>query len=427
MSRRLVIIGIDGVPFRLIEDLSDRDVMPNFKELRKNGIFTKMESTIPEISSASWSSIITGENPGEHGVFGFTDLIPGTYTISFPNFRNLKSPAFWQTEKNKKHVIINVPSTYPASEINGFIVSGFVSLDLEKAVQPKSYVKDLDEMGYKIDVDSKKAHKSIMAFLKDLKATHKKRVELYRKMWDKIKWDNFMFVLTGSDRLEHFLWNAYEDKDHEYHDDFLEYFRSADEVIGEIYHRLSEDDRLIMLSDHGMEQIKTNVNLNTYLEKNGFLKTGDKPSKRYNNISDKTKAFALDPSRIYLNKKGKYPKGYVQKEQEQSVIEELVDLFSNLKKNGDKVIKKIYKKDEIYKGKNIDQAPDLVLLPNHGYSLRGSIGKEEIFEIDDKIVGMHTQPDAFLYVMNKGENLEKATSHPKVEDVATIMNIIRNE
>ena len=76
-------------------------IMPNFKELQKNGQFQKMESSIPEISSVSWSSIITGKNPGEHGIFGFTDMIPNSYTISFPNYNNLKEKPFWQKIKEK--------------------------------------------------------------------------------------------------------------------------------------------------------------------------------------------------------------------------------------------------------------------------------------------------------------------------------------
>lgn len=416
----MIIIGIDGVPYGLLKDLSDRDVMPHFKELRKNGVFTQMESSIPEISSVSWSSIITGKNPGEHGIYGFTDLVPHTYTISFPNFRNLKANAFWQKEGDKTHVIINVPSTYPVQKINGFWVSGFVSLDLEKAVYPPSYIEKLKEMNYQVDVDSRKAHKSKRLFLEDLFKVHKKRIELYRYLWNKINWDTFMLVFTGSDRLEHFLWDAYEDNNHEYRHKFLEYFQKVDEIIGEIATSMGESDSLIMLSDHGMEKIKTNVNLNTYLADNDFLKWGDHPEKRYRNIENGTKAFALDPARIYINKENKYPKGSVKTTEEEKVIDDLIDLFSRLERNGEKVIKKIYRKNDIYHGEYVVNAPDLVLLPNSGYSLRGSMGKRDLFENDSIIVGMHTQQDAFLFVKND-ENKDIVPQNPNVENITSII------
>ena len=38
-KKRTVIIGIDGVPYRLMKHLSDKGVMPHFKELRKNLMF----------------------------------------------------------------------------------------------------------------------------------------------------------------------------------------------------------------------------------------------------------------------------------------------------------------------------------------------------------------------------------------------------
>jgi len=55
---KTVIIGLDGVPYHLMDELSDKGVMPNFKKLKDKGIFKEMESAIPEISSVSWSSII---------------------------------------------------------------------------------------------------------------------------------------------------------------------------------------------------------------------------------------------------------------------------------------------------------------------------------------------------------------------------------
>ena len=65
--------------------------MPNSSRLMEDEIFKKMESSIPEVSSVAWSSIITGKNPGEHGIFGFTDLMPKTYPLIFPNFNDFKS------------------------------------------------------------------------------------------------------------------------------------------------------------------------------------------------------------------------------------------------------------------------------------------------------------------------------------------------
>jgi predicted AlkP superfamily phosphohydrolase/phosphomutase len=106
---KTVIIGLDGVPFGMIKDFAETGVMPNTAELISQGIFKKMHSSIPEVSSVAWSSIITGNNPGEHGIFGFMDLLPDSYKMRFPNFSDLKAPPFWDQWEGKS-VIINVPS-----------------------------------------------------------------------------------------------------------------------------------------------------------------------------------------------------------------------------------------------------------------------------------------------------------------------------
>ncbi|RKY05756.1 MAG: hypothetical protein DRP66_10225, partial [Planctomycetota bacterium] len=114
---RTVIIGLDGVPFEMVRTLCEMDVMPCTRELIKHGVFKTMCSSIPEVSSVAWSSMITGKNPGEHGIFGFMDLFENSYKMRFPDFRDLKSRPFWD-EWGGKSVIINVPSTYPVREMS---------------------------------------------------------------------------------------------------------------------------------------------------------------------------------------------------------------------------------------------------------------------------------------------------------------------
>jgi len=444
-KRRTVIIGIDGVPFRLMDELSEKGVMPNFARLRKDGVFRKMSSSIPEISSVSWSSIITGRNPGEHGVFGFTDMLPGTYTVSFPNFSSLKAPAFWQADaaagsekrgnnrenaggnskapgNGRKYVIINVPSTYPAQELNGFLVSGFVSLDLERATYPKSYVPKLTEMGYQIDVDASKGHKSKSLLLDELFRVHGLRMKAVRELWDSVEWDVFMAVFTGSDRLGHFLWDAYEDPGHEHHQRFLDYFAEIDKAIGELVSKMASQDSLLICSDHGMELAEKSVNVNQVLVENGYLILDNKPGLQYNNIKEGTKAFAMDPGRIYINRIGMYPRGCVRPAGEEEIIGQLAKLFSGLEVDGKKVMKAVYRSGDIYKGPHAEKGPDIVLLPNKGFNLKSSLS--ELLDGSEAregvLTGKHSQDDAFLFVKGK-ENMAIVPDKPSVEDIAGIL------
>jgi predicted AlkP superfamily phosphohydrolase/phosphomutase len=145
-ENRVCVIGLDGVPFSLLLDLAKKGIMSAMGRIIDSGHLHRMKASLPEISAVSWTDFMTGVNPGTHGIFGFTDLKPGSYDLRFPNFLNVKAPTIWDTlsEKGKKCIIINQPSTYPARKINGVLISGFVAIELAKAVYPLSYQAELE-------------------------------------------------------------------------------------------------------------------------------------------------------------------------------------------------------------------------------------------------------------------------------------------
>ena len=108
-------------------------------------------------------------------------------------------------------------------------------------------------------------------------------------------------------------------------------------------------------------------------------------------------AFALDPSRIHVNLKDKYPLGTVDTSDYKRVHQELKQGLETLTfKDGNKIAKKIFLKEELYKGPYIDLAPDLAILSNAGYDLKGKVNSHAVFDRTN-LVGMHTQHDAFFF------------------------------
>ncbi|MHC4433617.1 MAG: alkaline phosphatase family protein, partial [Planctomycetota bacterium] len=366
---KTVIIGLDGVPFELVKDFAESGVMPNTASVIADGAFRRMLSSIPEVSSVAWSSMITGKNPGEHGIFGFTDLFPNSYNMRFPNYNDLKEEPFWNCWPGKS-VIINVPSTYPVRQMRGAHISGFVSVDMQRSVFPSTLLAELQEMDYRLDVDSQKAHESKDLFLTDLDRALEGRIRCYRHLWNSENWQTFMLVFTGTDRLMHFLWDAYEDNDHQHHEAFLQHFRKIDDAIGEIADQMNDDDLLVMLSDHGFERLEKDVYVNYVLRNSGFLQFTSNNNITLNTIGSGTKAFALDPARIYLNYKDKYPCGTVTQDQKEGILSELEDLFGTLQLDGRKVISQIHRKEQIYSGPFSENAPDLVLIAARGFNLK---------------------------------------------------------
>jgi len=387
--------------------------MPNTARLISAGVLRKMRSSIPEVSSVAWSTIITGENPGQHGIFGFTDLYAGSYKMRFPNFSDLKSPPFWNLAKGRS-VIINVPSTYPVRDMNGVHISGFVSVDIDKSVYPKSLIRRLKSLDYRLDVDSDKAHKDMGLFLHDLDETLTARIKACEYLWNYTDWQTFMLAFTGTDRLMHFLFAAYEDQNHKYHNEFLNHFGRIDQAIGEILSKTKDGDAFIMLSDHGFERCEKDIYVNHLLAGEGFLTLKPSPEPMLLNVASATKAFALDPARIYINQKGKYPAGSIDGRDKDACLKELESLFLSLQVDGKKVIKSIYRKQDVYSGPYFENAPDMVLVGEKGFNLKGAIHTKELAGTGP-FTGKHTYDDAFLLVSSPEIG-------PELDDQASVID-----
>lgn len=400
MNKNLI-IGLDGVPYSLLDNLISSGLMPNLKQIIDKGSFTHGVSTLPEISSVAWSSIITGKNPGEHGIFGFTDFVPGTYNIKFPNFRDLQSKPFWEIHNERKSIIVNVPSTFPAYKSSGYLISGFVALELERSVYPKSIIPELEALNYKIDVDANKAHESIPSFVEDLFKVLEARLKLFEKWYATKEWDDFMFVITGTDRLMHFLWNAYENKEHTHHNDFINYFKKIDKLLfASILEKLNENISLLIFSDHGFETLEKEIYVNNVLIEKNLLSLNPAERKMIMNMNNKSKVFCLDPSRLYINEKGKYPEGSVDTGDKEKIINDTISLFDELKYEGQTVIKKIYRKEEAFRGLHLDKAPDLLFLTEKGFGLRAGFNSEKNFDSGSIFSGKHTYDDTTVIAVN---------------------------
>jgi predicted AlkP superfamily phosphohydrolase/phosphomutase len=418
-KKRACVVGLDGVPYGLIVDLARRGVMPAMARLIDAGRLHKMKASLPEISAVSWANFMTGRNPGTHGIFGFTDFKPGSYEVRFPNVLDLKAPPLWQTlgAQGKKSIIINQPSTYPARPLNGVLISGFVAIELAKAVYPLTYLAALEKMGYRTDIDTMKSRHDPDFLWQELAVTMAGHEKALDALWSE-PWDFFEFIVTGTDRLHHFLWNAYEDASHPFHGRFLDYYREVDRIIGKIaasFHESAGSEKgLYLLSDHGFTGIVQEVYLNAWLEKNGYLSFEVPEPRGLEDIAAASRAFALDPNRIYLNIKGRFPKGTVDNPEKKVLLEQIARKLETLAYDGRKVVRKVFFAEEIYSGPQAAGGPDLVVLGEPGFDMKGSVKKKEVFGRTD-LQGMHTWDDAFFWAADDhGPDLA-------IEDIAGII------
>ena len=401
-KRRVCVVGLDGVPRGLLERLAADGVMPNVAQRIAAGHLRSMRASLPEVSSVSWSSFMTGVDPGQHGIFGFTDLDPDSYELRFPCFHDLQVPTFWDRlgKVGLRSVVVNQPSTYPARSIPGSIVSGFVAIDLARSVKPLRHLGPLRRMEYQIDIDTGRARGDHEFLLSDLERTLAGRAVALDYFWEAENWDYFQVVITGTDRLYHFLWDALEDTAHPHHQATLDYHAKVDDLVGHVFERFDHEqgghgsgDGFYMLSDHGFCGIVREVQLNAWLQREGFLEleglvdlTGITPASR---------AFALDPGRIYIHRKGRHARGGVDEADVPALKAEITERLLLLEWEGERIIREVYDAEQIYEGPCVTSGPDLVVLSKPGFDLKGSPQAQEIFG-HSGLVGMHTWDDAFL-------------------------------
>jgi predicted AlkP superfamily phosphohydrolase/phosphomutase len=268
-----------------------------------------------------------------------------------------------------------------------------VAVDFEKAVYPSSYVPVLRSMDYIIDVEAEKAREDKKALYEDILRSLSIRGKAFLELFGREPWDLSIFCITETDRLHHFFFD--EVGTHS----FERVYRMIDQIISDLYSaakkRWDEEFLFVILSDHGFSPLKREVNLNAYLKQCGLLQL-DLSKEYYEKISAGTDAFAMDPGRIYIHDKKRFPLGTIRPDQVGVAREKLKKTLFGLRNDeGNPVIASIFEKEEIYKGPYLNDAPDLVCIPNPGFDLKGNMRKEEIFT-KDIFTGMHTWENATL-------------------------------
>jgi predicted AlkP superfamily phosphohydrolase/phosphomutase len=407
---RVAVVGLDGVGAPLVEALTDGGVMPRLAAFRRAGTLARMTSSIPTISSVSWSGFMTGCNPGRHGIYGFTDVKPESYAIYFPNYGHVRAPALWDVlgKHGLRSIVLNIPNTYPAKPIEGVLVSGFVAINVERAVTPPAALEVLKRYGYKIDVNYMNANERPEGFFTDLFDTLAARRNTLRHFLVEEAWDCFIGVITETDRLHHYFWSQYADKAAPFHQRFLDFYGEVDKTIGELADALPDDTPLFIVADHGHTLIESEFYPNVWLREQGLLAFKTATPKSVADIDPASKAFILDPGRIYVNLKGRFAGGVVEPGAEaEDVLARIAEGLSAVEYPGPaafgqrRPVKSVLRRDQLYTGPELAHAPDAVLHFHDGFDIKGAVGRPALFG-RSPLTGMHTYDDSLFYVNRSG-------------------------
>lgn len=489
-NKKVIVIGLDGATFDLIKPWAEEGKLPTLKRLMDEGVHGTLTSTIPYATIPAWPSFFTGTNPGKHGFYDFFKEKNDGYelTVEILPSRAVKQPTLWDilSRNGKKVGVINVPSTYPPTKINGFMITGLLTPPGARCTYPQEFQHELErEVGEYNTFFTQLSSKNVNPMMQDLEKTLESRVKatLYLK---KKNLDFLMVVDNGTDRAEHALWRfidktnpLYNSNDNEkYGNPLLRYYQKVDEALKTMIGNLTDDTVLVIMSDHGQGPLRKFVNLNSFLIREGFMeiknsaksklryflfKHGFAPRNLYNvlrklgieryatsrvsaqkklsllnkiffSTSDidwsKTKVFASGVTgALTINVKGRQPQGIVKfGEEYEDLRYELINKLFQLKdpETGEKVVRNIYKREDIYHGPYLDEAPDIIATASEGYEFFGMYGFSfsKVIEPTFGNSGSHRPNGIFMAVgkgIKKGVEIEGAN----IIDVApTVLHIM---
>jgi predicted AlkP superfamily phosphohydrolase/phosphomutase len=264
---RTFILGLDGLSWRVLDPYITRGLLPTFRRLRDEGASGVLESTIPPITPPAWTSILTGKNPGKHGLWNFVHprRTANGYAFDLQTRFDYDARPLWRLlgALGTRGVFYNVPFAYPPDTQVGdsILISGFMTPDSTVPfTQPPHVAAELRAAGYDqaFEVPHDPAAAARLTTLKLGTAVH------LAAMYD---WQVFFTVIDEPDRLQHACWSEIV----HFEPGCVEYFRALDRGVAEVLGLLRSDDRLWIVSDHGFRSASTALCINDYLFQEGLL------------------------------------------------------------------------------------------------------------------------------------------------------------
>ncbi len=368
------------------------------------------------------------------------------------------------SEQGRRVVALNIPMTYPPVPVNGVMVSGMPtpSTDVTFTYPSQTYQEILDAVGdYILYPDPGEAYSDsgIDSFLDRLHRSADLRMQTFAYLRQRENPDFAMMVFNGTDTVSHAMWK-FMDPAHPLHDPqkaqkygnaIRDYYVHVDGLLAGLVESLDEQTTLVIMSDHGFGPFHKFIHVNNWLIREGFMQiksgalsrlkqatfqAGFSPMNVYNTMMQfgfgrlkrevvrgqgqgllktlflsfedvdwsRTVAYSLgNVGQIYLNVGGREPQGIVARGTEyERICGEIMERLLTLRDpdTREAVVEAVYRREELYKGDQLDKAPDIVFMPTRleyfGFG-EYEFGSHKIIEAMERgISGTHRMNGIFM-------------------------------
>jgi predicted AlkP superfamily phosphohydrolase/phosphomutase len=477
MMKRVYVIGFDGATWRFIRPLVANGEMPNFQRLMEQGSYGELMSTVPFQSAAAWVTFMTGKNSGKHGVYMFQDYdaLSYSYVGRTANSRYFSGQTIFDIvgQMGGKITSVRVPMTYPAWPINGLMVSGFPTPgDTPDSFYPPQLREELSESVPPERSDFRDLTTEQQAAT--LEGQMGRLSDLVSRLVERDH-DLFMVVHRISDEVHHFFMGfvdertpAYDrEKAAKYGDLVNHFYRKMDQTLGEMLDRLSPEDTVFVISDHG-----GNITPPRQFNVNVWLAQQDLLAPKQTARTLKARVYALNqrllpaPLRsalrsrapksvrgelrqtwqalqgvdftrtlayhfpmkcpplagIVINLKGRQEQGVVEPQDYETLRERIMRDVLDVRDphTGEKFVRAVFKREDLYDGPYLERAPDIIAwcdqMHREGPLALGPVVSDVPYDELVQVPGAHDELGIFL-VMGPGIERGKVVEGARLIDV----------
>ncbi len=430
-AKGVIVIGLDGASWKIIDHGIKRKRLGYFSGLKKRGCFGTLMSTVPATTSPALPTFYTGMNPGKHGIFGFVKQDDSLISLKDVGVKKLWN---YLDAIDIRSYMMELRLTYPPEEINGVMVSSDRDFPSEDSdfVYPSDLKESLgnfyitNEWG-KLNELRRDVAGNKERILKAHSSLVKRKFEAFSRTMGTEPFDFSIIWIAETDSMQHYCWHI--------PDTMVKLYRNV-EVEIEKLEKSHKDWDFIIMSDHGFGSTPLkNFHVNTWLESCGYLSVSGglfsglvkrahfflgsfmhgrgfvtKVVKRVANMSSsrgsgpsgaksstifshKVPGLDMGKTKAYLQHKWGISiiRENVSKDEYNRVVGDIISRMKELKdKDGVRIIKNAWKRDEMFSGEFTKDVPDIIFQANDNYEPEYHLGLSVVSERPlEKLTGVH--------------------------------------
>ena len=452
---RVLFVGWDGAEPALVEPWVREGRLPLLAGLVARGAIGRIASTVPAVTPPAWTSLVTGVDPGRHGIYSFTSPSADAYAEHFVSAAERQAPSVWHylSAAGRRVGVFNLSLSYPPEPVSGFLFAGFDCpvLGPHIAYPEGAFAAALQGVpGY---VHEGPGEVRGEAAARQIVRQMRQQVEMLGNLTRQYPVEVLAVNFNGPDHIHHHGWprgQSAEELARSRGSVVEEVYRELDGLLGELLEAYADEEtQVVLASDHGGGVMRGQVSLAQALEEGGFLVRRE-TSRRAERGGVRELAHRLLPARakawvwsrkglalrqelarrrqaaltegvdwsrtrafpwgssgfVQVNVQGRQPQGCVAPEDRERVLGEVEAYLRELREpeTGAAVLDKIARGEALYREPRAGYAPDLVVedteyavLPHWGSgdTLPNSPAAGELGKVSPGITANH-RPEGVL-------------------------------